>query len=377
MDSESRDTPPEGRVAIVAVTRNGASLALRLQASLPGSDCFVPQRHRFALAMGAAGYERLGTLFPKVWAEYRAVICIMATGIVVRLIAPLLKHKTVDPAVVVLDERGNYAISLVSGHLGGANRLAKKVAGIIGGRAVITTASDVSEKPALDMIAAEAGLEIENVEMLGLLERAVLEDEAFWVFDPEGRLDAHLADQPNVFPLTGNGLTGRPTTGIAGTLDSKRASAREGQVPGIWVSETLAPGILQCLALRPRNLVVGIGCNRGTPVKELLDFLATVFEWRGLSMLSIRNLASVDLKADEPAILEAAKALRRPVRFYSRLEIENINVPNPSAVVAAHIGVESVCEATALLSAQTRTLLIPKQKTANVTLAVARVGFPS
>ena len=84
----------------------------------------------------------------------------------------------------------------------------------------------------------------------------------------------------------------------------------------------------------------------------------------------------MDLKADEPAILEAAKAVRRPVRFYSRHEIEYINVPNPSAVVAAHIGVESVCEATALLSAQAETLLIPKQKTANVTLAVARVGFP-
>jgi cobalt-precorrin 5A hydrolase len=129
--------------------------------------------------------------------------------------------------------------------------------------------------------------------------------------------------------------------------------------------------------LRPRNLVVGIGCNRGAPVKELLDLLAEVFEKNGLSLVSIRNLASVDLKADEPAIREAAEALRRPVRFYSRHDIENINVPNPSAVVAAHIGVESVCEATALLSAQAETLLIPKQKTANVTLAVARVGFPS
>jgi cobalt-precorrin 5A hydrolase len=425
MDSEKGATQPEDRTAIVAVTLGGASLALRLQSKLPGSDCYVPERHRFAVAMGAFGYERLGALFPRIWSRYRSLICIMATGIVVRLIAPLLRHKTLDPAVVVLDERGSYAISLVSGHLGGANRLAEKVARIIGGQAVITTASDVCGRPAWDMIAAEAGLEIENVEMLAPLTRALIEDEPIWIFDPQDRLGAYLADQANVFSLTSErmrGILDRESRLPDDRVFSRRLSEqdrgdggaippdREAHVPdkipgslksdshgdndddsismgrsvsedlfsgaGVWVSELAAPATFRCLILRPHNLVVGVGCNRGTPVREVVDFLKTVFDQEGLALLSIRNLASVDLKADEAAILEAAREIDRPVHFYSRNDLKNIAVPNPSGVVSAHIGVPSVCEATALLSAGTETLLIPKQKTANVTLAVARADSP-
>ena len=96
---------PESSIAIVALTRNGVGLALRIQSRMPGSACYVPERHEFALAMGAHGFDRIRSIIPKLWVEYRALICIMATGIVVRQIGPLMRLKTVDPAVVVLDER--------------------------------------------------------------------------------------------------------------------------------------------------------------------------------------------------------------------------------------------------------------------------------
>ncbi len=115
MVSENRDAGAPLSVGILAITRHGVGLALQLQKGLPGSVCYVPKRHHFALAMGAVGYQRLGTVMPELWSTHDALVCIMATGIVVRQIAPLIKHKTQDPAVVVLDEKGQFVISLLSG----------------------------------------------------------------------------------------------------------------------------------------------------------------------------------------------------------------------------------------------------------------------
>ena len=108
------------------------------------------------------------------------------------MVAPLLEDKTRDPAVIVLDQDGRFAVSLVSGHIGGANDLARKVASITGGQAVITTASDLQDKPAIDLAAKSAGLQIENREILSRIEAAILDEEALWIFDPDGLLLKHL-----------------------------------------------------------------------------------------------------------------------------------------------------------------------------------------
>ena len=346
--------------ALIALTRNGVNLALQIQANLPGCACYVPSRHRLALAMGAVGFERLGTVVPALWREFGGLVFIMATGIVVRQIAPLLKNKTSDPAVVVLDERGNYVISLVSGHLGGANRLARTIARIIGGQPVITTASDVQHRPAIDLLAQDLGLEIENLPMLATVTRSLLEDEPVWGYDPEHRLEPWLAKEPHILWLRE----------APGTAWERKAGI------GIWVSAYLAPTDWPCVILRPRNLVVGVGCNRGAAAEEILELLHRVFTRERLSVRAIRNLASIEAKADEEGILEAGRQLGRPVHFFSRQELEKVAVPNPSRVVLAHMGVESVCEATALMSAQSSELIVTKEKTANVTLAVARVASP-
>lgn len=365
MDFEKRTQLNDSPIGIVAVTRNGVRVAMRIQGRLPGSVIYVPERHGFALAMGAVSFHRLGSLFPEIWRRHRALVCIMATGIVVRLIARLLRHKTSDPAVVVLDERAQYVISLVSGHLGGANDLARKIAAFTGGQAVITTASDVDNKPALDLIALELGLDIENPGMLARLARAVLEEEPFWVFDPEACMKPYLATLDNVVWL-------ESTPAAEGSME--RATIEEG--PGVWVSELVPPSHVECLILRPRNLVLGIGCNRGTEAAEVLGLIENTLGEAGLSLRSIRNLATIDLKSDEAGLLEAVRTLSRPIQFYSREELEGVAVPNPSSLVESHVGVQSVCEATALLSAESTTLLVPKRKTANVTLAIARAASP-
>jgi cobalt-precorrin 5A hydrolase len=288
--------------------------------------------------------------------------------------------------VVVLDERGKFVISLLSGHLGGANALAREVAEVTGGQAVITTASDVQNKPALDLIAQEAGLEIENLPAMARFTRAVLEDEPFWIYDPYRIISNHFSGMKHAFflsPDTEDRL--RQPSSAPKAFNSRgniKALDLDGEARGylrqaadsigVWVSERNPPQDLPCVILRPRNLVVGLGCNRGTPASEVFDLLRLVFVREGLSLLSIRNLASIDLKSDERGFQEVAQSLDRPIHFFSRVQLSTVSVPNPSDTVARHVGVHSVCEATALLSAQAQVLLVSKQKTPNVTLAVAR-----
>jgi cobalt-precorrin 5A hydrolase len=380
MGTAKAEADSKAPIAIIAITRHGVGLALQLWARLPGSVCFVPSRYEFAIAVGAQGFESFKALLPTVWGRHHAIVCIMATGIVVRQIAPLLKSKTVDPAVVVLDEKGRFVISLLSGHLGGANRLAEKVAELVGGHAVITTASDVQEKPAVDLIAREAGLEIENMELTALLTRCLLDDEPVRIFDPEHRLVSYFAQQPNVVWLPDSPPHGEANGGDedreGSSHDDSESRVSQNEAPGIWVSEREPADQSKWLLLRPKNLVVGLGCNRGTSSAELTLLVRRTFAAERLSTLAIRNFASIDLKADEPAIIATAKLFDRPVVFFSREQLRAISVPNPSNLVKMHVGVPSVCEAAALLSAQATRLIIPKQKTANATLAVARVGSP-
>ena len=143
-----------GKTAIFALTRKGAELAARISAQIPGSTCFC--NYRYALP-GMTLFGHISEVFPSAWRECDSIICIMGCGIAVRMVSPLLEDKTVDPAVVVMDQDGRFAVSLVSGHIGGANELARKVASITGGQAVITTASDLQDKPAIDLAAKSAG----------------------------------------------------------------------------------------------------------------------------------------------------------------------------------------------------------------------------
>jgi cobalt-precorrin 5A hydrolase len=142
---------------------------------------------------------------------------------------------------------------------------------------------------------------------------------------------------------------------------------------GILVDDRGRPFSPEVLVLRPPSLVAGIGCNRNAPAEEIGNLLRGVLAAHGLSVLSLAMIASIDLKQDEAGLLSLAETLALPLVFHSRDALNQIRqVPNPSPMAAKHIGVHSVCEAAALLSAGSGTLIVPKQKSANVTVAVAR-----
>lgn len=335
------------RYAVWALTPNGAILARTIRERLTNIDCHIPL-HMKERGDACAGFEDLKARVSSAFWHYEGHIFIMATGIVVRIIAPLIKDKTVDPAVVVLDEKCNHCISLLSGHLGGANELARQIAQIVEAVPVITTATDVNDVPSIDLIAEELNLSIENPDAIKIVNMALLERKTIEVFDPYGLLKDSLPAATTQQPPTSN-------------------------QPTIYVGDEIKELPPTCLVLRPRILVAGIGCNRGAGKEEIKNFLYDVFRKYRLSVKSICSLATIDIKKDEGGVIELAEEWRLPIMFYSSEELNRVRgLQSPSKLVQRHTGVESVCEGAALLGAKTSKLLVPKQVGKDVTVAVAR-----
>lgn len=338
-------------LAVYACTGRGAELGERIVAAL-GGRLHVPER--FMPRSGATGFTSLARLVARTFDHCDAHIFIGATGIAVRTIAPHLKSKTSDPAVVVLDHHGRFVISLLSGHQGGANALAGRIADLVDGTAVITTATDVEGVPAIDMLAGESGLVIGNPERIRDVNGALVEGRPVAVQDPEDRLGlSQRADLDRCFV--------------------RGANADVGESPGVpgVVVDVHVPGVRPELVLHPRVLSVGIGCRRGVTEEQVTHALQTVLKEHGLASGAVAGLASIDLKADEQGLLLAAETLGLEIYFYSVEDLKDMDVPSPSKRVEHHIGVRSVCEAAALKRAGKQTLLVPKRIVGPVTVAVA------
>ncbi len=341
-------------LAVYALTRQGADSARRLAAGLPGARLFLPRRLADP-ARGEMPFDRLGEALAANFRSFGGHVLFAAAGIVVRLLAGLLERKDADPAVVVLDPAGRFAVSLLSGHLGGANALAARVAEILGGRAVITTAGDNAGLPGLDSLAAELDLALENLPALARIARLALEGKRPAVYDPEGWLWPALEPWAGEFTR----LTDEP--------------GDEWQGPLVWVCERRRDLPGSWLGLRPPCLAAGVGCNRGTPAAAILALLEDTLARFDLAGASLACLATVEAKRDEQGISRAAAELGVPVRYFSSAELATVAVPNPSRLVQGHMGTPSVAEAAAVLATGGGEIMVPKQKTPEATLALARI----
>lgn len=346
-------------LAIIAITRNGARLGARLRATRPESELFVLER--FAAVAGAEVTpfkEELKGLVARLWGHYQGFAFIMATGIVVRMVAPHLAGKERDPAVVVLDEAGQFAVSLLAGHLGGANRLAVELASISGGTPVITTATDVNGLTAWDEAARQAGLRVEPVAHVKHLNSLLLEGGRVALVDRRGRVAPHFANTPGI----------EVHTTFAAALQS-------GATGLVFVTHRLIPD-LDCrpnlLVLRPPDLVVGIGCNRGTSADEIEAAVAAELARAFLAFASVGRLATIREKADEAGLLEFAARHALPLDCFTATELNTVAAPSPASPQALDaVGAKGVCEPAAILAADSGPLLITKKKCGNVTVAVA------
>lgn len=345
-------------IAIWALTETGARLAQEIEGGLPGSTIFLPHRIQ-ALEIPGERFERLQTSVGNRFRRFGGHVFIMSSGIVVRMIANHLEHKTTDPAVVVMDEQGQHVISLLSGHVGGANALTRLIAAVTGAEPVITTATDVHGLPAVDLMAKAHGLIIENPEAIKAVNLAILEGRALNLHDPYAVFENSSG---NIDWLSWH----------KGARDWKSAG------PGVYIDHKQAILPETVLVLRPKTLTAGIGCNRGTSVAEIKHLLEGVLADHGLSKRSLDAIASIDLKREEPGILKTARDLGCRTFFYTKEELNRVEgISRPSEVVRKHTGARSVCEAAALISSNMGKLIARKQKTKNATVAIARIPCTS
>ncbi|MEU5964652.1 precorrin-3B C(17)-methyltransferase [Micromonospora parva] len=327
------DQNPPARIGLVAATAAGRRHADILAAAWPHAR--LVERDTVAEALRAA------------WAGCDAVVAFLATGAVVRIVAPLLDDKRADPAVVVVDEAARHAVALLGGHAGGGNALAEQVAALLDARAVITTATDAVDLPGLDTL----GWPVHGA--VAAVSRAILDGEPV-------RLVAD-ADWP---------LPALPPNVRATDEDTPDDGYR------LLVTDRVVPTDGRTAVLRPPSLVAGVGASRGVPAAEVAELLHRVLAEAGLDPASLRCLASADIKADEEGIRRTADALGVPLVTWPATRLAAVDVPHPSEVVRAAVGTPSVAEAAALLGADGRagdaTLLVGKTATAMATVAVAR-----
>lgn len=350
------------RIAIVAITRNGARLGTRLREGLPEARLFVLQKYA-----GQAGKEaepfggELAGLVARLWPEYGGFVFIMATGIVVRLVAPHLAAKDRDPAVVVMDDAGRFAISLLAGHLGGANELACRCAFVTGAREVITTATDANDLPAFDLLAKDEGWAIDDLSKVKVLNALLLDDEPIAVVDPSDRLRSYFHGR-----------------GRLSFHDTFVEALQSGAAGFVFVTNRHLPPQSRAdnlLVLRPRNLALGIGCNSGTTPEELEEVVTGQLKRLFLSLKSVSCIGSAAAKQAEEGLLAFAARHGIPLRFFASDELNGVTVPSPPSRHALEaIGAIGVAEPAALLAAGGGRLLLKKIKSGNVTLAIAEVG---
>ena len=366
MDTGNLENKP---VAIAALTSKGAELGRRLKNWLPGSSLFLPEKFFRSQEPGEYCFSTsLKELVAEVFGGYKYLVLIMATGIAVRMIAPLLKNKHTDPGVVVVDDGGQFAISLLSGHVGGANELARRVADGLGGIPVITTASDVAGAIPVDILGKEYGWAIENRSHLNEVSMAMVEGEPVGIFQESGETSWRDSFVP--FP--------RNVTIYASLEALTEARPRAALIISDRVLTQSDLSLLPetTIVYRPKSLVVGIGCNRSTSSEIIQEAIRGVLSEQGLAYQSVKKLATIDIKKDEAGLLEYARKQNFTIDFFSKEALYRAQVPSPpSGMVMKHVGVPAVCEAAAALSAGGPLIAAKKSYRRAVTVAVARLAF--
>lgn len=289
-----------------------------------------------------------------------ALIFVGATGIAVRSIAPLLVAKTQDPAVLVVDELGRFAISLVSGHLGGANELCARVADGIGATAVITTATDLNHRFAVDVFAKKNDLWIESMAGAKMVSAKLLEGETV-EFDSCLPVDGELP-RGLVRPGEGQNSSWKITVSLAAP-ETDTAAPADGSAAGSLGGR---------LVLVPRAVVLGIGCRRGKTLEELEAFVLGALRKHGISLQAVKKVCSIDVKADERGILDFCEKYSLPFETFTAEELGKAEGDfQASGFVAGQVGVDNVCERSAALGSGGGSILIEKTAGSGMTVAAA------
>ncbi len=329
------------KTALFAYSRRGCALARRLLAAFPEweAEAYAPAR------FGEPGFREIPQpskpFYGDLFGRMDALVFIGAAGIAVREIAPHVRSKKTDPAVLSLDERGQFVIPLLSGHIGGANALALRVAEALGAVAAVTTATDVNRRFSVDAWAAENGFLLSSMAAAKAVSATILE-----------------GDVPMLCTLP-----------LASGLPSGVVPGESGEV-GIYLGWEKQEPFRTTLRLVPRCLHLGLGCRRGAPAEAVAEAVDAVLREHSIDPLAVKCAASIDLKKDEEGLLAFCEGRGIPVSFYPAEALRAVPGDfTPSAFVASVTGVDNVCERAALLGAER--LIVKKTAWNGVTVALA------
>ena len=333
------------KMAILSVSKKGYDLSFKLK-ELLDKDSTIIKCDIF--------HKDVKNTFNLLFYEYDAIIAIMASGILIRSISHLIESKTTDPAILNIDDNGNFVISMLSGHLGGANKLATKIADLIDATPVITTSTDINKKLGIDVLARDLYLSIDNTKEILYFNKLILKGKevSFTVNSKE--------NHDYLFEYLNNN-----------TLEMDVS---------IYFSNRINDGKIEAkcdnhmLILKPRNIVFGIGCKRGKSCEEINEAIDVVLKDLNIHKSRINMLSSAEIKKDEQGILDLAEKLNIPVNFVEldKLKLFESNDIQKSDFVMSKFGILGVCEPSALITAGFESELIYK-KTAfdGVTVSVA------
>lgn len=330
------------KIAVIAVTENGYKIASQIREKLPDTEIFIYQKYAVS---GEKSFEKIGWLTGRLWNEYDAIVFISACGIAVRAIAPFVRSKLTDPAVIAADDSGHFAVSMLSGHLGGANDLAEKIGGITGAVPVITTATDNSGRFSPDMFAKANDLAIENMEAAKLVAAASLRGEVIGLYSEY------------------------PCKNIPERLIGKSGNC------GICISSYISKKPFETtLRLIPKNIVIGAGCRKNAAPCDLEAHILHTLSNAGLSVIGLKVLATIDIKKDEPAMKELADKYGLELRAFTASELSSVSGEfDESEFVKNTVGVGNVCERSA--AACGAEIIVHKTKGDGVTCAVGVLPF--
>ncbi len=361
--------------AVYAITKHGIAIASRLLPHLSGADLFVSEKLHASAPAGALRLPLpMGPALIETFTAYDGHIFIISVGAVVRMIAPLLKNKKVDPAVVCIDDAARFSICVLSGHVGRGNVFTERIAAALGAQSVVTTASDAIGTLTVDILGRDLGWTLDD------MDRNVTRGCAA-VVNATDVLFVQETGEPDWWPA------GKPLPeGV------RYATSLEGVDPEAFEILLIATdreiGLSHpahwknAVIYRPKSLVLGIGCDRGTAPDLVERGVLSLLAKQGLSPKSVKELATIDVKKDEPALLALSEKYGWPLRLYPAAELDVVpGIQNPSEKVKQHVGSRGVSEPAALLAAGVEELLVPKQiytepgAGRSMTLAVARRAF--
>lgn len=348
------------RTAVVAITKHGIEIARRIKAKIPEVEVYVPAKHSDGCSDVNWFSEQSTQLVSNLFRTYDALVCIFSLGAVIRMVAPHLVDKKSDPAVVVIDDRANHVISALSGHLGGANALARLLAAILGARPVITTAADVNETIAVDLVGREYGWTIESFENVTKVSAFMVNEDKIAIFQDAGEKDWWRAPFPK-------------NVTIVRTIEDIKLS--EFKAALVITDKVIADTdiVAKSVIYRPKTLVVGVGLHFDTDGGAIESGVNKVFQENGIALASIRNIASVNRGARVKGLDEFAQKHNLHVEIFEKAELAKVAVPNPSEAVQKFEGTASVSEAASLLSSKGELIVQKAKFPPNLTVAVCRV----